>query len=912
MALKQQPVLPPAGDWHSRSVEETLKTLHASLGGLTSADVDIRRRQYGSNVLVRTRQRSNLAIFVSQFINPLVFILIFAAVVSFFFRAPADAWIVIFIIMFNGVVGFLQERRAGEAMGRLRDLTPQTARVLRNGVERELPADELVVGDVVQLEVGSLIPADGRICEAINLKMNEAVFTGEAAPSWKRVEPLAPGTDVSERRNLAWRGTTVASGRGLLLVTAVGSSTRFGQIVQEVSGIGTQRTPFQKKIAEFARRLAVVIIMLSVGVLILGVLRGEAFERSLLLSISLVVSLIPEGLPVVITLTFAWGMWQMAKRRALIRKLYAVETLGSVTVIATDKTGTLTFGEMMVEQIDADGRTIMVTGEGYRRTGDFFIGERRVSLIEDPVFRKLIEVGVLNNDSRMTHDDKDHERWLGDPTEVSLIVLGEKAGVKHVDIDLALPRVGEFPFDFDLKYMVTFHTTSNGRTLIAVKGAPRQILDLCTKKLTSNGVVPFTKDDQDAVRTAFERMAEDTLRGLCMAYAEVDDRWDALNREQLKDHLIYLGLVGIRDTVRAEARMTIAAARDAGIRVIMLTGDYRITAVNVAQGIGILTGPDNEESVIDGKELATMADSELRSKLNTVSVFSRVTPEQKLRIARALKANGEIVAMTGDGINDVPALTEANIGVAIGESSTDAAKEASEMVVTDGNLSSIVAAVEEGRAIFRNIQKVLIFLLASNLGGLVLIMITMLFGLPLPLLPIHIMWLNVITDPFIGIALAREPKGPDIMHEPPRSPSAAVIDSGKWARIALNGTAIGFSTLAVFLVMLTHGRSEREVYAVTLTTMALCEWAVAFSCRSSRRSIVSRLLVNKYILPVMGVVLLMQLAVLYLPFLTESFKTTHLSITDWLFSLAGAAFVIAVEEVRKMFVRRRPHAARAT
>ncbi len=899
-------VPPIPQQWHAMSVEKAMQALSSSLEGLSPDEVLERRRVSGSNVIVPVARRSAMWTLLSQFQSPLVIILFVAAGLSFFFHAIPDGWIVVFIILFNGVVGFFQEQRAGHAMERLQSLTPHTVRVIRSGEERELPSDQLVIGDVVMLEVGSIVPADGRLVESFNLKTDEAVFTGESVAALKHAKPLDEITELSERRNIAWRGTTVVGGRGLLLVTNVGSKTRFGEIVREVSEIGNESTPFQKSIAEFARKLAIVIVVLSCGIFLLGVFRGISVEQSLMLSISLVVSLIPEGLPLVITLTFAWGMWQMAKRRALIRKLYAVETLGSVTVIVSDKTGTLTFGEMMVERVVTGHRDIQVTGEGYRKSGDFFEHDAQISLIDDVVLHKLVEVGVLNNDSRLSRDEKGAERWIGDPTEISLIVLGEKAGIKHTDLDLAYPRVGEFPFDFSLKYMVTFHSTSHGTTLVAVKGAPRQILSLCSKKLTPDGVVAFVDRDRAEVRGSFEQMAERSLRGLAFAYAEVEGPWQLVTHQNLSAQLVYLGLVGIRDTVRTEAASTVMAARDAGVRVVMLTGDYHVTAANVAREVGILRG-DEQGQVVDGKDLDTMTDDDLMAKLPHIAVFSRVSPEQKLRIARLLKKSGEIIAMTGDGINDVPALTEANIGVAIANTSTDAAKEAAEMLVTDGNLSSIVAAIEEGRVIFKNIQRVLVYLLASNFGELVLITITMFLGLPLPLLPIHIMWLNVITDPFLGIALAREPKGPEIMHEPPRVPHTPVLNNQAWRRIGLNGMAIGLATYVVFKIVSGQHRPDHEVYAVTLTTIALCEWVVAFPSRSSHRSTFSRLTSNKLLLPVMALVVAMQLAIIYVPPLANAFHIARLTINDWLVAAAAALFVVLVEEVRKAVSRRHIH-----
>lgn len=890
--------------WYALGIEDVLRALGTSLRGVSSVEVEERRRRSGSNIIPKRERRSSLWLLLSQFQSPLILILFVAAGVSFFFRAATDAWIILAVIVFNSAVGYVQERRAGQAMERLRTLVPQVVRVIRDGEEREIPSEHLVVGDIVVLVTGTLVPADGRIVEAVNLKINEAVFTGESVSAEKFTDVLSQGTPLLERRNIAWRGTTVAYGRGHLAVTDVGMTTRFGKIIEEVKEITPTPTPFQEKIAGFAKRLALVIVALSGVVFLLGIVRDIPLEQSILLSISLVVSLIPEGLPVVITLTFAWGMWQMARRKALIRRLVAVETLGSVTTIACDKTGTLTFGEMMVEEIVVDGRMIHVTGEGYQRRGDFFEREGGMVPMGDPVILQLLEVGVLNNDSHLSHDEAGREQWLGDPTEISLAVVGEKAGINHDDLERAYPRVGEFPFDFTLKYMVTFHTTPGGRNLIAVKGAPRKMLELCTRKLTSRGVELLTDGDRALVRTKFEDMALRSLRGLCFAFAETDVDWREITHENLGEHLVYLGLVGIRDTIRPEASQTVAAARRAGIRVMMLTGDYRVTAVTVAEEIGILQ-PGTSSGIIDGGELDAMADRTLAERLEDATVFSRVSPEQKLRIARALKGEGEIIAMTGDGINDVPALTEANIGVAIGMGSTDAAKEASEMVVTDGNLSSIVAAIEEGRAIFRNIQRVLLFILASNLGELFLIFAAMFLGLPLPLLPLHIIWLNVITDPFLGIALAREPKSSRIMLESPRSPEAPILSPGHWLRILSNAGAVALSTFVVFVWALSQGRSGPEVYGMTLTAIAFGEWFTAFTSRSALESTFAGLTRNRLLLAALAIVLAMQLSILLVPTFAKAFHVAPLSLKDWIIVVGVSFLVIIVEEVRKAFVRRR-------
>jgi len=903
---KMQPARPEIdqSEWHALPVDAVLNELGTSLEGLTASEAEKRAQSWGTNRIPPKKPKPAILLFLAQFQSPLIVILIAASGVSFAFKEITDGWIIVSVVMFNGIVGFIQEGRASRAMAKLALLTPQLVRVLRDREEVQISADDVVVGDVVVLEAGSSVPADGRLVEAVNLKVVESAFTGESVAVQKIVETVSVETPVTERRNLGWRATTVASGRGKLLVTAVGTATRFGTIVQEVAGIDREQTPFQRSVTAFAQRLAFVIIGLSIAIFFLGIMRGFPLNDSILLAISLVVSLIPEGLPVVITLTFAWGMWAMARRHALIRKLVAVETLGSVTVIATDKTGTLTFGEMMVEEGQIDGLTFRVTGEGYRRAGDLIDDHGQISLAGNDILRRIIELGVLNNDSRLSRGPQGEEQWLGDPTEISLAVLGEKVGLRQSELSRAFPRVGEFPFDFGLKYMVTFHTTPQpGRHLIAVKGAPRQMLDMCSRKLTTGGVVPMTDHDRQAVRHTFESMAERSLRGLCLAYAETEADWRSIQREHLPEHLIYVGILGIRDTVRPEARQTIDIAHHAGIRIMMLTGDYRKTAETIAREIGIVT--DEPNAVMDGQELETLHDTELAKRLPHIRVFSRVTPEQKLRIARVLKASGQVVAMTGDGVNDVPALTEANIGVAVGSGSSDAAKESADMVITDGDLTSIVAAVEEGRVIFRNIQRVLIALLASNLGQFLVIVVSMVAGYPLPLLPVHIIWLNVLTDPFLGIALAHEPKSPTIMDEAPRPPHRPVLDPGHWVRIGLDGAVVALSTMVVFTIALASGRAEREVYSLTLSTVAVGSWIVAFTSRSSRASIVRGFFRNRGMILAGLLVMAMQSAILYIPSAARAFHVAPLSWSDLGLVVGASSSVLLAEEIRKAFVRRR-------
>ncbi len=894
----------PTVPWHSLAIADVSQRLETTLGGLTSAEAIRRLRTGGPNAIEHRGPPASLMLLLAQFASPLIAILFVAVAIAFIVGEHTDAFVILAIVFFNALVGFWQERRANEAMEKLRSLTPPEVHVLRDGREQLIPTEQVVPGDVVILETGVIVPADGRLIEAVNLKINEAIFSGESVAMEKGIDPIPAATPDADRKNVAWRATTVVYGRGQLLITATGMGTRFGEIVRSVGGSKKSATPFQRHLNSFSRRLTVFILILGALVFGLGLARSLPVTEMFLLSISLVVSLVPEGLPVVITLTLAVGMWQLAKRKALIRKLAAVETLGSVTTIAADKTGTLTFGQMMVEEIVAGPRRLSVSGEGYAAHGDFYLDGKPMDPQSVPEIALALKVGLLCNDARFSLQENGDPLPIGDPTEIALLVAAEKAGFNHQKLDETLPRVGEFPFDFNLRTMTTFHGVADGRQLIAVKGAPRQILDLCAAQLVDGKVVPLTEERKSAVRAEYERMASRALRGLALAYAETRDDWRSLTTQHLKSKLVYLALFGLKDPIRPEARETVEQAQAAGIRVLMLTGDYRVTAESVGQQIGLLRAGDRD-ALMDGADLAQLDDAAVRQRLPGLRVASRLSPEQKLRIARLLKQNGEVVAMTGDGINDAPALTEADIGVAIGSQATDAAKESAEMVVTDGNLSSIVAAVAAGRTIYRNIQRVLLYLLASNFAELLLILFALAGNLPLPLLPTQVIWLNAVTDPFLGLALAREPAKTTVLQEPPRPRQQPIVGLAQWSRILLVALTIALSSYAAFLIGLARGDSSEQVFALTLTTIALGEWLSAFVFRSSRRSIFRLATSNRALFGALVIVVCLQVLMLSVPRFAAGMHVVALGAGDWLLAIGLSLPVLAVDEIRKLILRRR-------
>lgn len=893
--------------WHALSVERALQELGSTLEGLAPDQVESSRRQSGSNILPPPRERTRWQVFFDQFRNALIYILIVAGAISFSVGEWQDSLVIMVVVLLNAVIGFRQEIQASRAMAALLKLTPQFVQVVRQDQSREIPAEDLVVGDVVMLESGDALPADGRWVVAVSLRVNESSLTGESVAVEKNQEPQAEHTGIQDQRNMGWRGTVVVGGRGKLLVTAVGGQTRFGEIVAKLQQIDHGPTPFQKKLNLFARRLAVVTLGLGLIIFLLGTARNLPFQEVFLLAVSMIVSIIPEGLPVVITLALANGMWAMARRHAIVRKLVAVETLGAVTFVATDKTGTLTYGEMMLTRALIDGRAYHLTGEGYRPEGDVFLQDRKILGREDAGLSLVLRLGVLNNDGRVTIASDNQRRLIGDPTELALLVAAEKIGWNKVDLDGAHPRIGEFPFDFKKKYMITWHSAGPNQTdqvLVVLKGAPQEVLRLCGRRWTADGPKDLTDVDRAGVMEVFEQWADQALRGLAVAYFELPGPSSPLAEPQLHGQFILAGLVGLQDSIRPEAAEAIRRMHQAGIATMMVTGDYRVTGRAIAVNLGLLTG-DDSQALLDGSEIDQMTDQQLRSRLPQVRVATRLTPEHKLRIAKQIKQNGEIVAMTGDGINDVPALLEANVGVAVGQGASDAAKEVADILLIDGNFQTITAAIAEGRRIFRNIRRVIYYLLATSLGELVLIMAALLSGWPLPLLPTQIIWLNFITGPFLGIALVREPMSPTVMQEKPHSPQDPIVTRNMWGRIIGTGLTIAAGAWLVFAVGLGSDTSPTKLYSLVLTTVVMAELMNAFTARSSKRSILSKLGSNRGMVTAALGVIGLQAAILYFPPAAAIFHIEPISLTEWLWVTLAALPVLLVEEARKWWIRRR-------
>jgi Ca2+-transporting ATPase len=866
--------------WYAQTPDAALAALETSPQGLTSAQAWERLARHGPNALPEGSRRSPLRMLVDQFADFMIVVLIAAAVISGIVGEPSDTVAIVVIVVLNAVIGFVQEWRAERAMAALRRMAAPSARVRRDGAVATLPAAELVPGDIVLLEAGNVVPADLRIIEAAQLRCAEAALTGESQPVDKRTEALADAQlALGDRANMAWKGTLVANGRGAGLVVATGLATELGRIARLLQGAEEVKTPLQKRLARFGARLAWAVLAICAIVFVAGLARGEPPALMFLTAVSLAVAAIPEALPAVVAISLALGAAKMVKHHALIRRLPAVETLGSITFICSDKTGTLTQNRMHAE--------VFWSGAGED--------------VRDEPGPALLRALALVNDAAPSADG----HLVGDPTEVALL---EAARLRGADVDVLRrqwPRHGEFPFDSQRKRMATVHAHAQGGGWQAcVKGAPEAILERCTRRLTAQGPVPF--DAAPALAEA-EGLAARGLRVL--AFAERHLSRLPARAEEAESALTFLGLVGLMDPPRDEAAAAVAECLAAGIRPVMITGDHPATARAIAERLGIV-GPQGR--VITGVELAALSDEGLAAQVREIGVYARVDPEQKIRIVRALQAAGEFAAMTGDGVNDAPALKAADIGVAMGQGGTDVAREASHMVLLDDNFATIVQAVREGRRIFDNIRKFIKYTMTSNSGEIWVIFLAPFLGLPIPLLPIHILWINLVTDGLPGLALAAERGERNLMSRPPRRPDESIFAHGMWQHIVWVGLTMGAVCLVLQAWSLGHGGASgadpsggAPWQTMVFTVLCLSQLGHALAIRSERDSTFRLGLWSNPVL--MGAVLFtlaLQLATIYVPALNPVFKTEPLALDELLVCLAASTFVFFAVEVEKWCVRR--------
>ncbi|MBC7129795.1 cation-translocating P-type ATPase [Candidatus Bathyarchaeota archaeon] len=876
--------------WHTLDAEEVLKELETSPKGLTGSEAAERLRKYGYNELVERKRVSPLQIFLNQFKDIFVIMLLIAIVLSVvigFYKSTmvagheggfdeyVDAITIGAIVALNAIVGFVQEYRSEKAIEAMKKLTAPKARVLRDGKETVIPAKEIVPGDIILIEAGDRIPADARLLETVELKTEEAALTGESTPVDKGVEPLPEETPVADRRNMVFMGTHATYGRGKAVVVATGMQTEFGKIAGMVQEVEEEETPLKRKLESFAKKLGQVIIAVVVIVFILELIReGTQLENVIemfMTAVALAVSAVPEGLPAVVTVCLALGARELAKRNAILRRLASAETLGSTTVICSDKTGTLTKGEMTVKRIYVGGKTIEVTGVGYEPKGEFLFEGKPINPEKDDDLRLFLGAATL-----CTNASYDGERIIGDTTEGALIVAAAKAGMLKEDLEKLYPRVREIPFTSERKRMTTVHKSSDGKLFAYMKGAPEIVLERCSHIIIDGEIKKLTGRKKQEVLKINEMMTSDALRVLGVAFKELPAESSNFEDDYLESDLVFIGLVGMIDPPREEAKIAIKRCEEAGIKTVMITGDHKLTAVAIAKELGIMK--KESDLVLTGVELDAMGDEEFEEIVENVVVYARVSPEHKLKIVRALKKKGHIVAMTGDGVNDAPALKQADIGVAMGITGTDVTKEAADIVLADDNFATIVNAVEGGRIIYDNIRKFTFFLLRCNFDELVVIGTFAILGLELPLTAAMILWINLVTDGGPAIALSMDPPVDDVMKRPPRDPKEGVLHGRLASILATMVTQFLGTAVLFYIAYYVWGEPLAEARSLAFVQATLQELVVVWNCRSETRNAFRvGFTSNKFLL---ASVLVSAALTVIIPY-TGLFGTAPMTLADW-------------------------------
>ena len=885
-------------DWHSLPAEEVIAKLSTALTGLSAGEVGKRQKEFGPNRVTARRGTPAWRKFLQQFNQPLVYILLLAAGVTGSLGEWVDSAVIFGVVLINAILGFLQEARAEKSIEALAKMIATETNVRRDGRTLRVHSDQLVPGDVVLLQSGDRVPADLRLVQVRELHSDESALTGESLPVAKQPEPLPPDTILAERKNLAYAGTLITRGQAEGVVCAIGDQTETGRIGQLIANAVELSTPLTKKIAQFSKLVLWVILALAAATFALGVARGEKPVEMFMAAVALAVGAIPEGLPAAVTIVLAIGVSRLAKRKAIIRKLPAVETLGSTTVICSDKTGTLTENQMTVQEIFSGGKLYTVTGTGYEPKGDLQLDGSVVKAAEHAALAECLRAGVLCNDSQVVRDEHRRLKVQGDPTEAALIVAAEKGGVIHADTRRAAPRVDMIPFESEHMFRATLHEAKPGRVIYKV-GALERLIDRCTDAL-GEGYASIGLD-RAAVHRAAETMAARGLRVLALARRHVDVNHAKLEPAHVAEGFTFLGLQGMMDPPRAEAIASVRECQRAGITVKMITGDHLATARAIAGQVGLKGREENGQLVaLSGGELEKLSDEQLPEIAEGTAVFARVAPEQKLRLVKALQARGHVVAMTGDGVNDAPALKQADIGVAMGISGTDVAKGAAAMILTDDNFASIEAAVEEGRGVFDNLTKFIAWIIPTNLGEALMLLSAIVFGLPLPLVPLQLLWIN-LTDTLLGLSLAFEPKESDVMTRPPRQPKEPLLTRPLLLRTGLVSLIMVSGGLGLFLWEL---RADPDGLAVARTvavnTIVVVQMVYLFNCRSLRHSLFAiGWFTNRW--AIVGVLAMLgaQLLFTYLPVMNRLFHSAPIDGGAWLRIAGVAALAFAAVEFEK-------------
>ncbi len=893
-------------EWYKKTPDDLYSELQTNPEtGLTTETAETAFSKYGPNELKEEAKKSMAAKLLEQFKDPLIIILILASIVSAFLGDYIEAVIIIAIVIINAALSLYQEGRAEQAIEALQKMSSPNAKVIRNGTEQSIPSNRIVPGDLIRLETGDIVPADLRLIDSTNLKIDESSLTGESVPVDKDASVVYEDTvEIGDRENYAYSSTIVSYGRGMGIAVETGHGTEIGKIATTIQSYQDEQTPLQRKLTELSKLLGMIVVGVCVIVVLVGLLYKHEIYEMFLMAISLAVAAIPEGLAAIVTIVLSLGMGRMAQRNAIVKKLLAVETLGTTTVICSDKTGTLTQNEMTVTKALVDDKIIDVEGTGYEPMGDMLYEGSRIQDSEFSSLFTLMSIAALANDAKLEKHENMYQ-MIGDPTEGSLITFAGKRELEKASLEADYPRIAEIPFDSDRKMMTTFHENFLPEKIVSfTKGAPDLILERCSHKLVDGKVSELTDADRKRIMDVNSEFALQALRVLAFAFRKYDALPADIEHEQIEKDMIFVGLTGMIDPARPEAKEAIAECKTAGITPIMITGDYLETAYAIGRDLGIT---DTEEDAIMGRELNTMSSDEIKEVVKTKRIFARVSPENKVQIVTALKDNGHIAAMTGDGVNDAPAIKKADIGISMGITGTDVAKNTSDVILTDDNFATIVNAVEEGRIIYSNIKKFVSFLLSCNIGEVLIVFIAILINVPLPLTPIQLLWLNLVTDSFPALALGVEQGEEDIMNQPPRDPNEPIIDKATGISIAVQSLAITAATLAAYFYgMRVYGSGSDGSRMMAFATLISAELLRAYSARSSHFTLARiGVLSNKFMVYATSFSFGLLLLVLYVPFLRDIFNVTSPNLMDWVVIIGFSLIPLLAGEIKKAMTQKK-------
>ena len=896
--------------WHSLQPDEVVAKLKSDLThGLSHNDAGERLQQFGPNELPEPKKRTLLSIFLHQFLSPLIYLLLVAAAIAFFIGEARDSIVILVVVILNAAIGAYQEGRAEQSLDALRRLSKLKARVLRGGQEQLIEASRIVPGDILVLSAGDAVPADARLIEASTIAVSEAALTGESLPIIKSIAKLAENTQLADRQNMIFAGTYITAGRGLALVTASGVNNEIGKIAHLATATEQPKTQLELRVGQLGRYLVVAAMVMIFLVIGLGLLRGIPFAQIFMLAISQMVSLVPEGLPVAMTIALAVGVQRMVRRGTAVRRLAAVETLGSTTVICTDKTGTLTRNEMAVTAIylPAGRREITVTGVGYAPEGYFMERGNKLTPNVDQALQKLFHASVLCNDSQLLYQESSPDaassQWkmIGDPTEGALLTMVAKGGVDPATIRNQYPRIAELPFNSDSKMMATQHSVE-GKSIVYLKGAPEVLLQLCDSVYHDGKIESLDENLRSEVEAAAKRMADRALRLLAIGFVRDAHIDGSKGFTPFSGKVTLIGLIGELDPPRDEVAASVRECQRAGIKPVMVTGDHKSTGLAIAKALGI---SQNNDLAIDGQELDLLSDEALAEKIDHISVFARVHPAQKLRIVEAFQRKSNVVAMTGDGVNDAPALVRANVGVAMGMTGTEVAKEAAKIVITDDNFATIVAAISEGRLVYQNIKKLILYLFSTSVAEVLILFTALLFGFSPPLAAVQILWINLVTEGTLTVSLVMEPAEGNEMERPPIRTDQPLIDQSILSRMPLMIISMTASAFGWFWFRTFQGIDSSLVQSETLSVLAVCQWFNVLNCRSGIQSAFTwNVFKNPWLIGGLVIGNLLHVAVIYWAPLSQFFHTVPVEPVQFFAIGAVASLVLWTEEARKFVARK--------